>query len=697
MNRLALEKSPYLLQHKDNPVDWRPWGEEAFKAARELDRPLLLSIGYSTCHWCHVMERESFSNEEAAAAMNADFVCVKLDREERPDVDKIYMAAVQAMTGQGGWPLNVFLTPDLKPFFGGTYFPPKARWGQPGWVPLLGRVAGLWKTRRKDIELDADRLCEAVRGFVAGEREVGRRPAADLLERAAAAYRDSFDPVRAGFGGAPKFPMPVHQRFLLRRWTRTGDSQAKAMAVETLRAMTRGGIFDQVGGGFHRYSTDAGWRVPHFEKMLYDNAQLLENLADAVSATRDPELERALRRTVDYLERDARGAHGGFFSAEDADSLPGEMSARDQHGKKEGAFYLWTHAELDAALGGEAAAFRARYGILKNGNAPVDPHEEFTGKNIPFDEDPGAMSEARARKARAVLLALRAKRPRPDRDDKCLASWNGLAMSGLARAYAATGDARCRALADDAADFVRRELASQDGRRLWHRWRDGARAVAGMADDYAFVVQGLLDLYESTFDPARLAWALDLATAAIERFGAPGGGLYQTAEGEAAELFARAMEDHDGVEPSASAVFAEAALRLHGLVGRADLRGFADATLERFSSRLEDRPLSMPFLLCALDRALGKPRTVVIAGLDLPGGEELLAAARAGSHPDVALAAFTRSTKPALSALMPAVAAMRDSPRAAAFVCADLACGLPLSDPSELKRRLLAYGKSVAI
>jgi uncharacterized protein YyaL (SSP411 family) len=691
-NRLAGEKSPYLLQHKDNPVDWRPWGPEAFNEAKDSDRPLLLSVGYSTCHWCHVMERESFSNPDVAAVMNRLFVCVKLDREERPDVDKVYMTAVQAMTGQGGWPLNVFLTPDLKPFFGGTYFPPSARWGQPGWIQLLERVGDLWKTRRADIESDAARLSKEVARHVASEGEERRRPAAKALEAAAAAYRGACDPESAGFGGAPKFPMPANQRFLFRHFARTGDAESRTMALEALRAMARGGIFDQVGGGFHRYSTDAQWRVPHFEKMLYDNAQLLENLADAVLVSRDAELERALRRTVEYLKRDLRGPHGGFYSAEDADSLPPELagtaSNESHEHKEEGAFYLWTNAELFPVLGADAGPFRLRYGIEENGNAPSDPHGEFEGKNIPYDKDPGAMDEASAANARAMLLALRAKRPRPGLDDKCLASWNGLTLSGLARAYAATGDAGFLALAQGAADFLRRELASADGASLFHRWRDGARAVAGMAEDYAFVAQGLLDLYEADFDPRRLAWALQLAETAIARFGAPGGGLYQTAEGEAGELFARAVEDHDGVEPAAASVMADSALRLFELTGRQDLRRFADETLERFGARAEERPLAMPYLLCALDRALGKAQTIVIAGLDLPGGAELLAAARARLRPDAVIAGFTSKTKKDLAILLPAVAEMPDSPRAQGYVCVGRACGLPIADAEDLARRL---------
>ena len=426
--------------------------------------------------------------------------------------------------------------------------------------------------------------------------------------------------------------------------------------------------------------------------MLYDNAQLLENLADAVLASRDAELERALARTVAYLKRDLRGPRGGFYSAEDADSLPPELAGKasdeSHEHKEEGAFYLWTRPEIDAALGADAGAFCARYGVESDGNAPVDPHGEFEGKNIPFDKDPGAMPEERAGVARAKLLAIRARRPRPSLDDKCLTSWNGLALTGLSRAHVATGAPETLELATKAAEFLRQECASEDGKTLWHRWRDGERAVAGFADDYAFVAQGLLDLYEAGFEPRWLAWSLRLAEEAVARFGAPGGGLFQTASGEASELFARSVEDHDGVEPAASSVLADAALRLHELTGQEPLRRFADETLERFGARAADRALSMPYLLCALDRALGSPKTLVIAGLDLGGGRELLAAARAKLRPDLVVAAFTRETKTDLSTLLPIVAAMPESPAAAAYVCVGRACGLPISDPTVLAARL---------
>jgi len=693
-NRLAHEKSPYLLQHKDNPVDWRPWGPEAWKAAKDQDKPLLLSVGYSTCHWCHVMERESFSNEEVAAIMNKSFICVKLDREERPDVDKVYMTAVQAITGQGGWPLNVFLTPDLKPFFGGTYFPPTARWGQPGWIQLLGRIAELWAQRRQDIESDAARLTQEVARHVASaaHERLEKLPGPQFLQDAVAAFKANYDSENHGFGGAPKFPMPAYQRFLLRRHARSGDADSRAMALECLRAMSRGGIFDQVGGGFARYSTDAEWRVPHFEKMLYDNAQLLENLADAVLVSRDPELERALNRTVAYLKRDLRGPHGGFYSAEDADSLPPELAEtgnNDSHEEKEeGSFYLWTQQELVQALGPDAKAFCARYGAEAEGNAPADPHGEFEGKNILFDKDPSAMDEGRASLALSKLLAIRSKRPRPSLDDKCLASWNGLALSGLSRAHAATGSEETLELAVRAAEFLRKECASSDGKTLSHRWRDGQKAVAGFADDYAFLAQGLLDLYEAGFDPRWLAWSLELAEEAVARFAAPGGGLFQTAKEEAGELFARSIEDHDGVEPAASSVLADAALRLHELAGRESLRRFADETLQRFGARAAERPPSMPYLLSALDRALGKPQTLVIAGLDLPNGQEFLSIARAKLRPDLVVAGFTAETKKDLAKLLPVVADMPDSKRAAAYLCVGRACGLPITEQAALTARL---------
>ena len=684
-NRLAAEKSPYLLQHADNPVDWYPWGPEAFAKSKAENKPILLSIGYSTCHWCHVMEHESFSVPATAEVMNRHFVCVKLDREERPDVDKVYMTAVQALTGQGGWPLNVFLTPELKPFYGGTYFPPESRWGQPAWTGLLARLAQLWKERRTDVESDAASLARSVAEYAAAEDETRGRPAADSFLGAEKSLRASFDAENAGFGGAPKFPMPANLRFLLRRHARTGDKDAKTMAVETLRAMTRGGIFDQLGGGYARYSTDEVWRIPHFEKMLYDNAQLLENLADAWTVSRDEEILRALTRTVEYLARDLKAPGGGFYSAEDADSLPPDEPGSH---KAEGAFYLWKKAEMQKILGNEAVAFCARYGVVNGTNALADPHGEFIGKCVLYDKDPAAMEEAAAADARAKLFLERAKRPRPSLDDKILTSWNGLAIAGLSRAFGATGNEAYLKLAEDAADFLKKHLTEDNDKNIFRRWRDGARAVAGMADDYANLAYGLLELHEAGLRPDRLAWAVDLAEETLRRFAAPGGGLYQVAEGEAAELFARVIEDHDGVEPAPSSVMAEVCLRLYELTGRDGFRRFADETLERFGPRLSTRPLAMPFLLTAFDRVLGKPGTLLIAGSDLPGGVELRAAARLKLRPDLVVAGYRRADKGAFARVVPVAREIPDAPRARAYLCVDRTCGLPIEDPAELSRRL---------
>lgn len=681
-NRLAAEKSPYLLQHKDNPVDWYPWGPEAFARAKAEDKPILLSIGYSTCHWCHVMEHESFSVPAVAEVMNRSFVCVKLDREERPDVDKVYMTAVQAMSGQGGWPLNVFLTPDLKPFYGGTYFPPDSRYGRPSWTSLLERLAHLWKERRADIENDAQGLARAVTAYATATDEARGRPEEAALEAAERGLRASFDAEHGGFGEAPKFPMPANIRFLLRRYARTGNADARTMAVETLRAMTRGGIFDQLGGGYARYSTDHAWRVPHFEKMLYDNAQLLENLADAVNVSNDGELLRALERTAEYLDRDLRTPGGGFCSAEDADSLPYD----EPHGhRKEGAFYLWRKAEVEGILDGEAGAFCARYGVVEGSNALADPHGEFTGKCVLYDKDPGAMAEDAAAKARARLFEERAKRPRPSLDDKVLASWNGLAIAGLSRAYGATGNGKYLGLAEGAADFVRRELSSPDGKALWRRWRGGEKAINGMADDYANMAYGMLALYEVSFKPGHLAWANDLAMETIRRFAADGGGLFQTGQNDGGELFTRAIENHDGVEPAPSSVMADVCLRLYDLTGREEFSRFANETLERFGSSLTSRPLAMPFLLAAWDRAAGKTTTLIIADVDLPGGTELLNVVREKMRPGLVFAAYRRADRAALSTTIPIVGEFSEGARARAYLCVERACGLPIESADSLR------------
>ncbi len=696
-NHLINEKSPYLLQHAYNPVDWRPWGEGAFEKARKENKPILLSIGYSTCHWCHVMERESFSDAAVAAAMNRDFVCIKLDREERPDVDRIYMTAVQAMTGGGGWPLNVFLTPELKPFYGGTYFPPEPRWGQPAWTQLLGRIAELWRGNRAELAKDAAKLSELLQKAAAPPSGGSDFDGAGL-DRAFEAFHGAFDPAHAGFGGAPKFPMPVNLSFLLRYHARSGEKRALEMVLATLREMAKGGVYDQVGGGFHRYATDREWRVPHFEKMLYDNSQLATVLLEAHQASGDPGLARTARETLDYVLRDMQHREGGFFSAEDADSLPPErvVTGTDSIGheeKSEGAFYLWTEAEIKTLLGPDAEIFSYHYGVRPAGNAPEDPHGEFTGKNILYLRRTitetavqfGAVAsdiERSLSRSRARLLDIRAKRPRPGLDDKILTSWNGLMITAMARGAQVLDEPRYRQAAQKAAAFLRGNVYDSPSRRLFHRWREGERKVSGMADDYAFLIQGLIDLYETDFDGSWLDWAVELAETLETRFRGPGGGYFMTAEGHDRNLLTRTMEDSDNVEPSASSVAVLNLLRLALHTGRDEWRRSAEETLRLFGPRFKDRALSLPQMLAGAGFALAKPRQIVIAaGKDAAGTDAMLRAVHRRFISARMVLVLRDERRERLAKGLPYLSGMKASKgRATGYVCSGGVCKLPTSD-----------------
>ncbi|HKE01339.1 MAG TPA: thioredoxin domain-containing protein, partial [Planctomycetota bacterium] len=547
MNRLAREKSPYLLQHRSNPVDWYPWGEEAFAKARREGKPIFLSVGYSTCHWCHVMERESFEDERIAALLNESFVSVKVDREERPDVDRVYMAYVQALTGGGGWPMSVWLTPDLQPFYGGTYFPPTSKYGRPGFPDILNGLARAWRERREELMRSAD----AAMGLLRQETSAapaGDAPNATALEHAADVFERAFDERYGGFGGAPKFPRPSVLLFLLREHVRTGNAKPLEMATKTLAAMAKGGMNDQLGGGFHRYSVDGRWHVPHFEKMLYDQGQLAVAYAEAALIAHDALFARTLAATCDYVLRDMTSPEGGFYSAEDADSA--EDAAHPEE-KREGAFYVFTREDIDRATGDAAEAFSLRYGVETDGNAE-DPHGELTGKNVLFvareiddvAKRLGAEPAAVARKiddARAKLLALRAKRPRPHLDDKVLVGWNGLMISGLALAARALDEPRYLAAAERAADFVAKRMRDPKTGKLSRRYRDGDIGLAAHADDYAFFVQGLLDLYETGLDPARLELAEALHRKQDELF-RDAGGRYFSSAGDDPSILVRMQE-----------------------------------------------------------------------------------------------------------------------------------------------------------
>jgi len=624
-NRLIHEKSPYLLQHAHNPVDWYPWGKEAFDKARRENKPIFLSVGYSTCHWCHVMERESFENPEIAKLMNDNFVSIKVDREERPDIDQVYMTFVQATTGSGGWPMSVWLTPNLKPIVGGTYFPPEDKWGQPGLKNVLTKIANAWMTDRERIVASSDKIISRLQNAieVAGSAE---KISDSVARKAYDQFASNFDAKFGGFGGAPKFPRPVTFNFLYDFYGADPSSKEGKRALEmsllTLRKITEGGIHDHIGGGFHRYATDKFWHVPHFEKMLYDQAQLAIAYLNAYQITRGPLFEKTARDILDYVRRDMTDKEGGFYSAEDADSLL-------EHGKSdhaEGAFYVWTKDEIDKLLGAERAKiFDYHYGVEAGGNAPEDPQGEFKSKNILIQRhDIGdtakkfgltkEKTEQLLGKSRNLLFEARVKRPRPHLDDKVVTAWNGLMISAFARAYQVLDDPAYLQVANKAADFIHQKLYRADTNTLLRSYRQGASEVNGFATDYAFLVQGLLDLYEASFDVGRLELAMKLQQREDELFRDGKDGGYFTTNGNDATVLLRMKEADDMAEPSPNSVSALNLLRLGYLFDQKEARERAEQTFRAFAKQIEGAPSSMPQMLVALSWARLKPKQIVIAG-----------------------------------------------------------------------------------
>jgi uncharacterized protein YyaL (SSP411 family) len=704
-NALAREKSPYLLQHAHNPVEWYPWGEEAFAKARRENKPIFLSVGYSTCHWCHVMAHESFENPAIAKLMNEHFVNVKVDREERPDVDRVYMTYVQATSGGGGWPMSVFLTPELKPFFGGTYFPPEDRYGRPGFPTVLQRLAEAWEKDHENVVTAAANAIDALREYTGTGPAKSETVDKGALDAAFSQFARTFDDELGGFGSAPKFPRPVALNFLFRYHAREGAESrdgklAASMALLTLRKMADGGMHDHLGGGFHRYSVDRFWHVPHYEKMLYDQAQLACSYLDAFQVTGDPQYAATARDILDYVRRDLTDTGGGFFSAEDADSLV-------EHGKpehREGAFYVWTKDEITAALGEEdAKIFDRIYGVEADGNSPAgsDPHGELTGKNTLIRRLPAADAakffgkteaeiESILARSRARLLEVRSRRPRPHLDDKIITAWNGLMISAFARAGQVLGDATCVEAAQKAARFIRQELW-KDG-TLARSYRQGASAVKGFCDDYAFLIAGLLDLYEADFDTGWLEWALELQERQDALFADEHGGYFSVAEGDATILL-RMKEDHDGAEPSPNSVSALNLFRLAQIAERPAFHDRAVKTLAAFSPQMSKAPTSVPQMLCALDASLAKPRQIVIAGKRgaddtramlrevhahyLPGKLLLLADGADGQKWLGERLGFLRTVD------------LIDG-HAAAFVCENFVCQLPVPEPQKLRELLRA-------
>ena len=608
-NRLFLQSSPYLLQHAHNPVDWHPWGDEAFDIARRLDRPILLSVGYSTCHWCHVMEEESFEDEEIADYINEKYIPVKVDREERPDVDAIYMSAVQAITGQGGWPMTVWLTPDRQPFYGGTYFPARDgdRGAAVGFLTLLKKIRESYDHRRDLVVRSAGELSRAIRQMLTPAGG-DRLPMEAALERAVANSRTRFDPVNGGVGGAPKFPSSLPVRLLLRHHRRTGDAKSLEMAVLTLEKMAAGGIHDQIGGGFHRYATDAGWLVPHFEKMLYDNALLVPAYIEGWQATGDARLRQVAANTLAYVAREMTSTKGAFFSATDADSLTPDGR------REEGYYFTWTPAELDDVLGCEDAQFAAAvYGIRAEGNfegrsilfLPRDIDETAKSMGLSVEELSVALDRINAK-----LYAHRQKRPAPLRDDKILAAWNGLMISAFARGGMALEDPTTIQRAERSANFVWDRMVADC--RLGRSYKDGTVSGNGFLEDYAFLIAALLDLFEATAEPLWLVRAIALDTTLAVRFADPeSGGFFMTADDHEI-LIAREKPMLDGALPSGNAIAMMNLLRLHGLTLASSYMERAEKGLRTFSASIEAHPEAFGEMLMALEYYLHPPCQVIV-------------------------------------------------------------------------------------
>jgi uncharacterized protein YyaL (SSP411 family) len=676
-NRLIGEKSPYLLLHASNPVDWFPWGEEAFVKAKREDKPVFLSVGYATCHWCHVMERESFVDEEIARILNRDFVSVKVDREERPDIDQIYMAACQLMTGRGGWPLTVLMTPDREPFFAATYLPKTARFGQPGLGDLLEQVSALWKTDRRKVLDSAGEISGALERN--SRKQGGAVPGESILEKAYGEIAAGFDEEHGGFGRAPKFPVPHMLQFLLRYGLRRADSGAHAMVRRTLTAFRRGGIYDQLGFGFHRYSTDRAFLLPHFEKMLYDQALLSLAFLEAYEATGESLFAETAREIFTYVARDMTSSDGGFFSAEDADS-EGE----------EGKFYVWSHDEIlriPGKEGGEALAgiFNAKPAGNFNDEASGEP---MSVNILHLTEDPP--DDAAFRKGRDLLFQEREERVRPLKDDKVLTSWNGLMIAALARGGAVLGeDSHIRA-AGRAARFVLEVMSDERG-RLWRRYREGEAALPGFLSDYAFFVHGLIELYQATFTPRWLAEAVRLNREMIDLFGdGEGGGLFFSGK-ENERLLTGVKETYDGALPSGNSVALLNFLRLGRLTGDREMDRRAEELVRAFAGEIEESPAGHTMMLTALDFTYGPTKELVIVGPPEDRAVKLMIEeARRGFRPNlVVLLRPPGAAGKEIVRLAPYTGAMKmEGGRPTAYLCENFACREPITDLEELRRAL---------
>jgi len=679
-NALINEKSPYLLQHAYNPVNWYPWGKEALTRAREEDKPIFLSIGYATCHWCHVMARESFENPQTAAILNENFVCIKVDREERPDLDEIYMKAVQMMAGTGGWPLSVFIMPDLKPFYGGTYFPPEPVHGLPAFNDLLRTIISFWRDKREQVEQNSEQIVQLVRKTYQHKPQVGAEEiSADLLVNAYEQLVLQFDSSYGGFSAdvaawsvkTPKFPLPSYLAFLLRYYQRTQEQFALKMVTKTLYAMARGGIFDQLGGGFHRYSTDTRWLVPHFEKMLYDNALLARVYTEAYQVTHDPFFAQIANQTLEWVLREMSNSNGGFYSAVDADSEG-----------IEGAFYIWDPTEIIPVLGEEHGEALCRYyGVTPQGNFERNKSVLYIAEAAEeLDE------EDTIRTSKQKLLEARNKRIRPATDDKIITGWNGLMISAFAIGYQTFRDRRYLEAATSATHFIFNNL-QKDG-QLLRRYRDGEASIPGTQEDYAFFIAALLDLYEASFDAQWLREALQVNDRMMELFWDKEDGGFFSNRANEAELAVAIKDAYDGPIPSGNSVAAQNILRLAALTDNEELKKRAETIFRAFRATLEQSPLEHTQMLCALDFHLSSPVQVVIASKNMEEAQAF--AAEIGRHflPNKIVvflqSGVTEKELPDLTALIKDKVAIQGKPTV--YICENYTCKAPITNLKDLKR-----------
>jgi uncharacterized protein YyaL (SSP411 family) len=681
-NRLVHETSPYLRQHAHNPVDWYAWGEEALRKARELDRPIFLSIGYSACHWCHVMEHESFEDPEVGKILNDHFISIKVDREERPDLDQIYMTAVQILTQRGGWPMSVFLTPDLKPFYGGTYFPPTDRHGLPSFKGLLLQIAQLWKEKREGINESAGHLTDHLRAAL--HLDPGKHLLNDtVLKQAGQQLGRRFDPTYGGFGQAPKFPHPMEIRLCLRLWQRFGDDNCLDMARKTLDHMARGGMYDQLGGGFHRYSTDDRWLAPHFEKMLYDNALLSAAYTEAFQATREPFYRQVVAETLAYVLREMTSPAGPFYSTQDADSEG-----------VEGKFFVWSLAEVEAVLGkDEAELFAAVYDVTAEGNWEEHniPHRRHSDEQdakllgMPVEE-----LRRRLQASRDKLLAVRGRRVWPGRDEKILTAWNGLMIGAFAQAAQVFEEPSYLHAAERAAEWILKNMRGADGRLLRTAFAGSTPKLNGYLEDYTYLMDALVTLYESTFEPRWLAEALNLARVAIEQFwdDAEGGFFYTGKDHE--QLIARTKDPHDQATPSGNSMAVTALLRLAKLTGRADLLDKAERTLTLFGTLLQTAPMAAGQMLLALDFHLGPVREFAVVGdPQNPEAKQVLRLIRQRFEPrKVVCGKKSAPLADDVEAMVPLLAQRAAQGVVTTYICENQSCRAPVVGARALEQAL---------